>query len=172
MTKEQVSGMLFADYLEKYLPIAKKRGIEETTYSSYAGNVKNPIGPHFRNKNITLGKLTSKDIQDFYDIQLERVTANTVIHYHAIIRLALCYARKMGYIKENPIEEVEKPEKNRFVGSFYQSSELNKIIELTRDTKLDFAVIFGGFYGLRRSEIVGLYFVIFVREVMFAVVVF
>lgn len=156
LTKEQVSGMLFADYLEKYLPIVKKRGIEETTYSSYAGNVKNPIGPHFRNKNITLGKLTSKDIQDFYDIQLERVTANTVIHYHAIIRLALCYARKMGYIKENPIEEVEKPEKNRFVGSFYQSSELNKIIELTRDTKLEFAVIFGGFYGLRRSEIVGL----------------
>lgn len=62
----------------------------------------------------------------------------------------------MGYIKENPIEEVEKPEKNRFVGSFYQSSELNQIIELTRDTKLEFAIIFGGFYGLRRSEIVGL----------------
>lgn len=98
----------------------------------------------------------AEDIQDFYDVQLERVTANTVIHYHAIIRLALCYARKMGYIKENPIEEVDKPEKNQFVGKFYNSSELSEVIRLTKNTKLELPVIFGGFYGLRRSEIVGL----------------
>ena len=34
--------------------------------------------------------------------------------------------------------------------------KLNKIIELTKDTKLELPVIFGGVYGLRRSEIVGL----------------
>ena len=156
LSTEQVSNMLFADYMVKYLPIARKRGIEDVTYASYAGNVKSPIGPYFREKKITLGKLTAKDIQDFYDVQLQRVKANTVIHYHAIIRLDLCYARKMGYIKENPIEEVEKPEKNHFVGKFYQVSELNKIIELTKGTKLELPVIFGGVYGLRRSEIVGL----------------
>lgn len=156
LSTEQVSNMLFADYMVKYLPIARKRGIEDVTYASYAGNVKSPIEPYFREKKITLGKLTAKDIQEFYDVQLERVKANTVIHYHAIIRLALCYARKMGYIKENPIEEVEKPEKNHFVGKFYQVSELNKIIEITKGTKLELPVIFGGVYGLRRSEIVGL----------------
>lgn len=46
--------------------------------------------------------------------------------------------------------------KNQFVGSFYNSAELNQLIELTKDTNLEFPVIFGGFYGLRRSEIVGL----------------
>ena len=101
--------MLFADYLVLYLPISRKRGIEEITYAGYVGNVKSPIGPYFRGKKITLDELTAKDIQDFYDVQLQRVKASTVIHYHAIIRLALCYARKMGYIKENPIEEVGKP---------------------------------------------------------------
>lgn len=156
--KEQVANMLFADYLVKYLPLTlkRKKKIEETTYSGYCGNVKSPIGPYFREKGITLGELKAKDIQDFYDIQLERVKANTVIHYHAIIRLALCHARKMGYIKENPIEEVDKPEKNQFVGKFYSVDELNEIIKLTRDTKLELPVIFGGFYGLRRGEIVGL----------------
>lgn len=156
MDKEQISNMLFSDYLILYLPIARKRGIEEITYAGYALNVKNPIGPYFRKKKITLSALTAKDIQDFYDVQLQRVKATTVIHYHAIIRLSLCYARKMGYIKENPIEEVEKPEKNHFVGKFYQASELNKIIEITKGTKLELPVIFGGVYGLRRSEIVGL----------------
>lgn len=156
--RDQVQYILFADYLTMYVPLTRKRKqrIEDTTYASYVGSVRNPIEPYFREKEITLGELTANDIQTFYDEQLERVTANTVIHYHAIIRLALCYARKMGYIKENPIEEVDKPEKNQFIGQFYNSDELNEVIKLTKGTKLEFPVIFGGFYGLRRSEIVGL----------------
>ena len=156
--KDQVQFLLFSDYLKKYVPLTlkRKKKIEATTYSAYVGNINNPIAPYFKEKGITLGELTAEDIQDFYDVQLERVTANTVIHYHAIIRLALCYARKMGYIKENPIEEVDKPEKNQFIGKFYNSSELSEVIRLTKNTKLELPVIFGGFYGLRRSEIVGL----------------
>lgn len=156
--KDQVQFLLFSDYLKKYVPLTlkRKKKIEATTYSAYVGNINNPIAPYFKEKGITLGELTAEDIQDFYDVQFERVTANTVIHYHAIIRLALCYARKMGYIKENPIEEVDKPEKNQFVGKFYNSSELSEVIRLTKNTKLELPVIFGGFYGLRRSEIVGL----------------
>lgn len=84
------------------------------------------------------------------------VGAGQWVHYHAIIRLSLCYARKMGYIKENPIEEVEKPEKNQFIGKFYNADELSKVIELTKGTQLEVPVLMGGFYGLRRSEIVGL----------------
>ena len=156
LTKEQVSNMLFADYMVKYLPIVRMRQIEESTYSGYVGNVRNPIGPYFREKKITLSKLTAEDIQDFYSIQLQRVKGSTVIHYHTIIRLALCYARKKGYIKENPIEEVEKPEIEHYVAKVLSASELNKAIEITKGTKLEFPVIFAGVYGLRRSEIVGL----------------
>ena len=94
-------------------------------------------------------------------MQLERVKPNTVIHYHAIIRLALCYARKMGYIKENPIEQVEKPEKNKFVGTYYTPDEVNQLISLTKGTKLEIAVVFACFYGLRRSECVGLRWSVF-----------
>ena len=115
-----------------------------------------PIEPYFREKGITLGELEPEDIQDFYDVQLERVKPTTVIHYHAIIRLALCHARKKGYIKVNPIDEVDKPEKNHFVGKFYDSVELNNLFKVVKDTKLEIPVLFGGFYGLRRGEIVGL----------------
>ena len=155
---EQVSNLLFADYMKMYLPLTKnrKRRIEETTYAGYCDNVRYPIEPYFRKKKIRLKDLTAQDIQDFYDEQLERVKPNTVIHYHAIIRLALCYACKMGYIKKNPIEQVEKPEKNKFVGTYYTPDEVNQLIALTKGTKLEIAVIFACFYGLRRSECVGL----------------
>lgn len=158
LSSEQVSNLLFADYMKMYLPLTKKRKkrIQEITYAGYADNVKFPIEPYFRKKRIRLKDLTAQDIQDFYDVQLDLVKPNTVIHYHAIIRLALCYARKMGYIKENPIEQVEKPEKNKFVGSYYTPDEVNQLISLTKGTKLEIAVIFACFYGIRRSECVGL----------------
>lgn len=62
----------------------------------------------------------------------------------------------MGYIKENPIEQVEKPEKNKFVRAYYTSDEVNQLISLTKGTKLEIAVIFACFYGLRRSECISL----------------
>lgn len=158
LSAEQVSNLLFADYMKMYLPLTKKRKkrIQEITYAGYADNVKFPIEPYFRKKKIRLKDLTAQDIQEFYDVQLDRVKPNTVIHYHAIIRLALCYARKMGYINENPIDRVEKPEKNKFVGSYYTPDEVNQLISLTKETKLEMPVLFACFYGLRRSECVGL----------------
>ena len=100
LSKEWVANLTFADYLEMYVPYTRKgkKQIEDTTYSSYFNNIKSTVGHYFRETGIALNDLTARDIQDFYDVQLERVTANTVIHYHAIIRLSLCYARKMGYI--------------------------------------------------------------------------
>ena len=47
----------------------------------------------------------------------------------------------MGYIRENPIEEVDKPEKNQFVGKFYNSEELSEVIKITRGTRLELPVI-------------------------------
>ena len=158
LTKEQIENLLFADYLKLYLPYTRKRKkpIEDTTYASYEGNIKSPVGPYFREQGIKLKDLDARDIQEFYDIQLQRVTANTVIHYHAIIRLALTFARKNGWISENPIDEVDKPEKNHYVGKFYSADELSKVFKLTKDTNLEVPVLMGGFYGLRRSECVGL----------------
>ena len=136
LTKEQIGNLLFADYLKLYLPYTRKRKkpIEDTTYAGYEGNINSPIGPYFKEQGIRLKDLSARDIQEFYDVQLQRVTANTVIHYHAIIRLALCHARKNGWISENPIDEVDKPEKNHFMGKFYSAEELTKILKLTRDT--------------------------------------
>jgi len=158
LSKEQISNLLFADYIRMYVPYTRKRKkpIEDTTYASYYSMVKSPIGPYFAEKGIKLKDLTADDIQQFYDVQLQRVKANSVIHYHAIIRLSLTYARRKGYISENPIDQVEKPEKNSFVGKFYSADELMALIQASKGTKLEVAVLMGGFYGFRRSECVGL----------------
>lgn len=147
--------MLFHEYLEQWLEIAKST-IQLTTYSSYAGMCKAPIIPYFKEKAIKLNDLKPKEIQDFYTLQLKRVKASTVIHYHSVIHKALKYAVKIDLIPVNPASKIERPRQERFVGSFYDSHEVNQLFELVRGTNLELPVLLGAFYGLRRSEVVGL----------------
>lgn len=117
---------------------------------------KAPIIPYFKGKSIKLNDLKPKDIQDFYTLQLKRVKASTVIHYHSVIHKALKYAVKIDLIPVNPASKIEHPRMERFVGSFYDSTEINRLFEVVRGSNLELPVLLGAFYGLRRSEIVGL----------------
>ena len=83
--------------------------------------------PAVAEKGILLKDLTPRDIQDFYTLQLERVSANTVLHYHAIIHRALKYAAKMDMIPANTAIRIERPKKDKFVGSFYDSHKVNEL---------------------------------------------
>lgn len=149
------SDMLFADYMEEWLEIVKPT-IQLVTYSSYSNMTKGVVAPYFRKKRITLSDLHARDIQSFYTQELKRVKASTVIHYHAIIRKALKYAVKIELLVSNPADKVERPKMERFTGSFYDSDEINQLFEVARGTRLELPVLFGAFYGLRRSEVVGL----------------
>lgn len=116
--------ILFADYMEQWLEVAKST-VSVVTYSSYSNQVKSVIAPYFRKKKITLEALCAKDIQDFYQDQLQRVSASSVIHYHANIHKALKYAVKMDMIATNPADKVERPKKEKFQGGFYSNDELD-----------------------------------------------
>lgn len=155
-TAEPVTGgVLFADYIEQWLEVAKPT-IAVATYASYCSMVKRVIAPYFRERRITLQGLTPKDIQDFYLEKLKTVSASSVIHYHANIHRALKHAVKLDLIPTNPADKVDRPKKDRFIGSFYDAEEVNKLFEVSKGTKLEFPILFGAFYGLRRSEALGL----------------
>ena len=149
------NDMLFADFMEQWLTVAKT-SISVATYASYSNTVKKVIAPYFREKGITLKELTAKDIQDFYLKQLERVSASSVIHYHSNIHKALKYAVKLDLIPGNPADKVERPKKEKFTANFYDADEINQLFEISKGTKLEIPILFGAFYGLRRSEVVGL----------------
>jgi len=148
-------AMLFADYLVQWLEIAKST-VKLTTYSSYKGLSESQIIPYFRSLGVTLGDLKAVHIQSFYQKQLERVKPNTVIHYHAIIHRALKYAVKTDLIDVNPADKVDRPKKNEFTGNFYSREEMNALFDAVRGNKIEIPVMLAAFYGLRRSEVVGL----------------
>ena len=147
--------MPFSSYLVQWMEIARST-LKPNTAAGYASMIQNPIAPYFQQRGITLGGLQAVDIQMFYTSQLKRVSANTVIHYHAIIHRALKYAVKTDLIDVNPADKVERPRKDRFTASFYDGNEVNRLFQAARGTPLELPVMLAAFYGLRRSEVVGL----------------
>lgn len=148
-------GILFSDFMLQWLEIVKPT-IAIATYASYSAMVKSIIVPYFKTTGITLEELKATDIQKFYMEQLKRVSASSVIHYHANIHKALKYAVRIDLIASNPADKVERPKKERFVGSFYDSNEIEMLFQAAKGTNLELPIFLGAFYGLRRSEALGL----------------
>ena len=145
----------FSDYMLQWLQIIKPT-VATTTYASYSSIVQKIVVPYFKKKAIPLAELKAIDIQAFYLNHLERVSARTVIHYHTLLHRALKYAVKIELIDANPVDKVDRPKAAPFVGSFYDSTEVQKLFEAAKGSKLEIPIFLGAFYGLRRSEAIGL----------------
>ena len=149
----------FTKFLADWLRMMKP-SVEATTYAAYEKTINNKIIPYFdkRFPKLLLREVMPKHIQDYYTYEMEEngVSANTVIHRHANIRKALQYAFKTGLIESNPADKIQRPKKIKFETSPYNGKELEQLFAAVKGTDLELGVILAAFYGLRRSEVVGL----------------
>ena len=153
--RPSVDELLFADFMEKWLEVIKPE-IKLTTFGGYQMNVQKSIAPYFRKYGVLLSELTAEDINDFYAHELRRTKATSVHKLHANISKALKYAVEKDYIPYSIMGKVKRPKPERFVGKFLKQSETVDLFEAVKGHKLELGVIFGAFYGLRRSEVIGL----------------
>ena len=151
------SDMLFSDYMLNWLGIIKN-SVEEDTYAGYESNVKKRIAPYFEKAGVTLEELTALDIENFYKYCFNElgVKGTTVVRYHANIHTALKYAVRHDLIRANPMEKVDRPKSQHFTGSFYSVEEVERLFDVVRGDPAEFPILMAAFYGLRRSEIMGL----------------
>ena len=156
---ENPANVLFVAFLQEWLEMMRS-SIEVTTYAAYSMCIKRRIVPYFEEHHpgLQLREVTPKHLQDYYtyDMKINGVSANTVIHRHANIRKALQYAFKLGLIDTNPADRIERPRKEKFVGSIYNEKELERLFQVVKGDPIELGVILAAFYGLRRSEAVGL----------------
>lgn len=138
----------------KWLDIIKS-SVAVPTFASYSTTVKKIVAPYFREKEVTLKNLTAKDIQEFYLSELERVSPSSVIHYHANIHKALKYVVKIDLIDVNPADKVERPKKTATSAALMMPMRSTLFSRLQKEANLSL-ILFGAFYGLRRSEAIGL----------------
>lgn len=155
VTKNETKDKLFEIYMKDWLE-SYKHNLEENTYDSYF-TIVTKISEYFLGKNITLENLKPIDIQEFYNSLYKKgLSTNTVLHYHANIRKALSMAVKLDIISSNPADKIERPKKAQFIGDFYTLDELHLLFEKAKEDPLELVILFTSFYGLRRSEVLGL----------------
>lgn len=144
------------DYLVSYLKRVEPE-LQKNTIVSYRSMTNGKIRRYFqRRPQLTVGNLKPQDIQDFYQsLFAGGIVANTVIHYHALLRRAFQQAFKEERIDANPFDRVGRPKKNKFHGENYTQEELLTLLHLARGDVIYPAILLAGAMGLRRSEALG-----------------
>ncbi|MBR1753033.1 MAG: site-specific integrase, partial [Ruminococcus sp.] len=154
---ESESGYSFTEFLRMWLETIKPT-IADTTYESYLHKI-NSIIAYFDEvfPEIKLTDVTALELQRFYnDMFSAGRSANTVKHYHANIHKALKYALKMNLVSCNESEKTERPKLEKFEATFYNAKELERLFTAFRGDRMELVVLIAAYYGLRRSEIIGL----------------
>lgn len=147
---------LFSDFLLEWLQGIKML-VQESTFESYSLAVKKHIYPYFDDLKIKLNRLEPRNIQNYYQCLADKgLSANTILKHHANIHKCLNSAVRQNLIAYNPSDRVELPKKKKYVANYYTENELVKLLELSLEDPIYPAIFLTVFYGLRRSEILGL----------------
>ena len=116
------------------------------------------IAPYFDERGITVGSVTPGDLEDYYrDKVASGLSPNTVIKHHAVIRSSLQWALKHQYIRYNPADLADKPSRVKYQANEpYSVEEIVQLLTLTQNEPIAVPIFLASFYGLRRSELLGL----------------
>ena len=146
-----------AEYMVYWLDIIEKPKIDETTYRGYAQKIKGKIYEYFSSTGLMLEDAKPSDIIAFYDWLFKKgLKGASVSLYHANLRKAFKDAVIRDKIKYNPMDKVEKPKREQFIASYYKQNELNELFDKIKDDQMRIVILVTSFYGLRRSEVLGL----------------
>ena len=155
-TEDKKVQISFANFMIKWLDMIKHQ-IEESTYTGYKRQIEGRTKEYFTNNPVMLEDLKPVHILDFYNwLYSQGLKGTTVTKYHANIRKALDYAVQTDLIPSNPAIKVGRPHQEQFIADYYNEDELNTLFQVVKDTPLELIVYLTAFYGLRRSEVLGI----------------
>lgn len=154
--KIRISDMLVEDYLLEWLE-SHKNNISVTTYETYKRYINASIAPFFIPMHITVREMTGDEINAYYNhIRNRGLKGTSAQRHHALLHLAFKSAVKRRIIASNPVEQADRPKSVQFIGSYYNAEEIKNLLEIVSNDPMKMVVLLAAYYGLRRSEVLGL----------------
>lgn len=157
----------FDDYLSEWLS-EKKISIRQSTWETYEMYIRTHISPYFSRKNTAIKDITARDVKDFY-MSLTKDGANkntnkalctrSIRKIASLLKTILNDAVAVDIISKNPAAQVKPPKQpgeEDFKGSFLTLPEAQQLLKAFKGHELEPVVMLTLYYGLRRSEVVGL----------------
>jgi len=155
--RSRVAHMQVADYLPEWLE-SHKVNVSETTYEGYKLMIESRMVPFFREcGDLKVKDITGDEINDYYIcIRNDGLKGTTAQRHHALLHLAFKSAVKRRVIPSNPVEQADRPKAQQYIGKYYNASELKELLDKTVNDPIHIVIFLAAYYGLRRSEVLGL----------------
>lgn len=154
--RARIAGMKVQDYVQDWLD-QYRNNISVLTYATYKNMVEAKIVPYFSRQNLTLKDLTGDDLNDYYNYLLDSgLKGITVQKQHALLHLAFKHAVKRRIIPNNPCDQANRPKAVKYIADYYNAEKLKELLASLEGDPMRIVVILTVYYGLRRSEVLGL----------------
>ncbi len=153
----------FWEWIEQWLE-KKELEVEPNTYQGYLSYYRTHIGPYFKQHDVMLDRMTLQDIQGYFNEKAQKPgkkvkgkqSGQSLRKHNVIIHGALEDAVRNNLIPYNYADRVTLPRMQKYHGSFYTREQVLQLLEAVKGTVLEGIVTLTVYYGLRRSEAVGL----------------
>jgi integrase len=148
----------FVDFIKNWLETLKiTKKIQVTTHGSYLMTLNQHILPYFEPLKLKVSEVEPKHIQAYVNYKMQTLSPNTLKKHMANISACLKSAMRQNIIPYNPAERIEEIRKVKYTGAqFLNEDEIERILGHFKGDPLETAVLLSLFYGLRRSEVLGL----------------
>ncbi len=154
--RSRIADMPVEDYLSDWLE-SYRPNVTRSTYDSYRMYVNVHMLPFFKPMQIKVKELTGDEINEYYaHLRAKGLKGTTCQRHHALLHLAFKSAMKRRIIPSNPVDQADRPRSQQFIGNYYNAAEIKALIDSTKDDPLHIVILITAYYGLRRSEVIGL----------------
>lgn len=157
---------MFVKYLEGWVE-RRKGTVENSTWEGIQIYASKHIIPYFEPLGLSLGDLSPLHIQDYYNFKYTSgrcdgkeggLSIESIIKHKSVFMAALDDAVVDGYINSNPARYAKLPQRRHSERkeNFLTSEQAVSMLKLFEDTPFYAVVYTTLFYGLRKSEAIGL----------------
>ena len=150
----------FYEYMRYWLYHIIENTVSRNTFRAYERNVENYIKEYFSKKEHkrTVKEITADDLDDFYDfLRKEKNLKNASIdHYQDNISSAFKSLLRKKLVQYNPTNLVNPIKVETKEVATYNRAEIFKLFEVLQNDPIELPAKFATYYGLRRSEILGI----------------
>lgn len=160
-TYVEPSPMSVQKYLESWLVSYAQIKVASKTFERYKEIVDKHLIPALG--EIPLCKLQPLDIQQYYSTALAsgrkrggRLSAQTVLHHHRVLKHALRQAIRWRLLVHNPADAVEPPRPAEHEMQVLDETQTAVLLKAVEDTSLHIPVLLAVTTGMRRGEILAL----------------
>ena len=138
--------------------------IDAITRQGYEIMMRTQIIPYFTEKGYRLCDINKQNLQAFINEKATRgkqdgtggLSGVTIRKVKSLINMTLTYYESEGVIESNPCRFLRLPPKERHEANFYTMSQIEQLLEKSKNEPLYPLIRVTALYGLRRSEALGL----------------